>query len=339
GLDAGPSADPSPVKGSAVVHKARSKIPAGRRLVVSLEDEAVGQGVVTLRTGSDDDREGLFVLEGETPVVPTPKASGPPIGEMSAIKFIYGKWAPLSLFGEPAALTSFAPNSGLKAGAGSGAACSRGEIAELSGGAPTLKSRLSSPLSVSMKRGREADTSMGKESPAGKREITTPFSGSDHDGATLTLIKRRRSARGGLSGGVGRDKTEKLHPGGSTRGVTTEAVDVAVVVVVSSAEDAPPPAIAEGVLGDALLPAVPTSAASGALKEATGAHPEEGEGVLAVGEVESRSSDADEAQGEDPAAEPELEALSLETLSSSLAAALLKFGLSGGHFHVFRHPC
>ncbi|PON73131.1 hypothetical protein PanWU01x14_059720, partial [Parasponia andersonii] len=52
----------------------------------------------------------------------------------------------------------------------------------------------------------------------------------------------------------------------------------------------------------------------GASKEATGVHPVEGEGILVVGGVEPHSSDADNAQGEGPTAEFELEALSLENV-------------------------
>ncbi|PON78762.1 hypothetical protein PanWU01x14_016610 [Parasponia andersonii] len=95
--------------------------------------------------GSNNELEHLFKSEGEAPVVPSPKVGGPVTRETPAIKIVYDKGAPSSLPGEPAAPTSSAPSSGSKAGAGSGAAYSYGEIAELCRGAPKLKSRLSSP--------------------------------------------------------------------------------------------------------------------------------------------------------------------------------------------------
>ncbi|PON66699.1 hypothetical protein PanWU01x14_107360 [Parasponia andersonii] len=116
---------------------------------------------------------------------------------------------------------------------------------------------------------------MWKESSEGKRGRTNSSSDSDDDGATLTLIRRRRSARGGPSDGVGQDKTEKLRLGESPIRVLAEAADVAAVTVASSAEDAPPSTITKGTPGDTLLPTVPTSATSGASKEATGVHPVE----------------------------------------------------------------
>ncbi|PON40058.1 hypothetical protein PanWU01x14_300010 [Parasponia andersonii] len=312
--DVDPSANPSPVKVSTVVHRARSKIPAGRRLVVSSEDKARGQGVMTLRMGADDDLEDLFMSGGETPVVLSPEAVRLTTWETPAIKIVYGKGAHLSLLGEPATPTSFAPSSGLKVGAGSGATHSYGETAELSRRAPRLKSRLPSPPSVPMKRGREVDPSKEKESSTGKRGRTTPSSDSDDDGATLTLMRRRKFVRDGPSENVGQDKTEKLQPSGSPREVVAEAAEVAAVTVASSTEDAPPPTVVEGALVDALLSTAPTSAISGASKEATGVCLAGGEGVLAVGRVESRSSNADNAQGKSPAAEFELEVLSLENV-------------------------
>ncbi|PON37686.1 hypothetical protein PanWU01x14_318440 [Parasponia andersonii] len=145
GSDTSPSADPSLAKGSTVVYRARFKVPIGRRLVVSSEDEAGGQGVVTLRTSSNDELEGLFVSKEDVLVAPSPEAGGLATQETSAIKVVYGKWAPSSLLGELIALALFAPSSGLKISTGFDFARSHGEIVELSGVDPRLKSRLSSP--------------------------------------------------------------------------------------------------------------------------------------------------------------------------------------------------
>ncbi|PON74715.1 hypothetical protein PanWU01x14_047740 [Parasponia andersonii] len=196
----------------------------------------------------------------------------------------------------------------------SGTACPHGEITELSVGTPRLKSQLSSPPPVLMKRGREPDSSKGKESPAGKRGKAAPCSDIDDDEAMLTLMRRRRSTRSGPSGGFGQEKTEKSHSGGAPRGVAAEVADVAVVAVASSAKDAPPPAVTESAFGDTLPPTVLTSAASGASKEAIIVHLVEEEGILVVGGVKPHSSDADNAQGEGPVAEFELEVLSLENV-------------------------
>ncbi|PON35126.1 hypothetical protein PanWU01x14_338710 [Parasponia andersonii] len=239
--DPGLSADPSPIKGSTAVHKARSKVSTGRHLVVSSEDEAHA--------------------------VPSPGTSRPPTRETTAIKVVYGKGVPSSLPRESATLTSSTPNSSSKTSTGSGTACPCGEIAELSRGAPRLKSRLSSPPLVPIKRHHEADSSKEKEGPVGKRGRFAPSSDSDDDEAMLTLMRRRRSACGGPSGGIGQDKTEKSHSGGAPRTVAIETVDAAVVTVASSAEDMPPPAIVEGTLGDTQLSTVPTTAASGASKK------------------------------------------------------------------------
>ncbi|PON80212.1 hypothetical protein PanWU01x14_006620, partial [Parasponia andersonii] len=103
---------------------------------------------------SDDNLEGLFVTGGETHVVPPPEVGKLVIREALAIKVVHGEGAPSSLPGEPSAPTSSAPSSGSMAGTGSDAARSRGEIAELSGGALRLKSRLYSPPSVSTKQDR-----------------------------------------------------------------------------------------------------------------------------------------------------------------------------------------
>ncbi|PON33194.1 hypothetical protein PanWU01x14_354730, partial [Parasponia andersonii] len=219
-----------------------------------------------------------------------------------------------SLLSEPSAPTSSAPSSGLKAGTGFGAVCSHREIAELSAGAPRLKSRLSSPPPVPTKRGRKADLSSEKESPVGKRGRAAPSSGSEDDGATLNLMRRRRSACGGLLGGVGQDKTEKSHSGGALRGPVAEIADVAAVAMTSFAEDALPPTVAESVLGDTLPSTFLISAASGASEEATGVHPVEGHSILVVGGSEPCSSDAGNAQGKGSAAKFELEAHSLENV-------------------------
>ncbi|PON67297.1 hypothetical protein PanWU01x14_104720 [Parasponia andersonii] len=250
--DVGPSADPSPVKGKTAVHKAHSKVPAGRCLVVSSEDEA--SGVVILKTSSKDDLEGLFMTGDETPIAPTPKAGQLVIRETPAIKIVYGKGVPSSLPDEPSVPTSSTPSSGSKAGTGSSAAHSRREITELSEG-------LSSPTPVTTKQGRDADLSSEKESPVGKRGRAALSSGSEDDGVTLTLMRRRR--RG-------------------SKGAAAETADVAAVVVISSTEDASPSAVTESALGDALPPTVLISATSGASEEAIEVHLVEGHNVLTV---------------------------------------------------------
>ncbi|PON49745.1 hypothetical protein PanWU01x14_227810, partial [Parasponia andersonii] len=75
------------------------------------------------------------------------------------------------------------------------------EIAELSGGVPRLKSRLSSPPPIPAKWQREVGSSNKEESRAGKRGRVVLSSDSDDDGATLTLLRRKRSTRSGQTGG------------------------------------------------------------------------------------------------------------------------------------------
>ncbi|PON39643.1 hypothetical protein PanWU01x14_303430 [Parasponia andersonii] len=269
GSDAGLSADLLPVKRSTAVHKARSKVSAGQRLVVSSEDEA--------------------------PAVPSSGASGPPTRETIAIKVIYGKGAPSSLPRESTALTSSTPNSGSKMSTGSDAACPCGGITELNRGALRLKSRLSSPPLVPIKWRHEADSSKEKEGPVGKKGRAPFSSDSDDNRATLTLMRRRRSTCGSPSGRIGQDKTEKSHSGKCPKRVANETADIAAVAMVFFAEDVLPPVVAESTLSDAQFSTVPTTATSGALKRATGACPIRGEDVFAVGMVESHSSDADNA--------------------------------------------
>ncbi|PON67422.1 hypothetical protein TorRG33x02_264630, partial [Trema orientale] len=136
GSDAGPSANPSPAKRSTVAHRVQPKVPAGR-----------GARGIALSADSDDELEGLFVSGDDVPVVPSPEMGRPATQEMLTIKIKYGKETSPSLPRESTAPAPPAPNSGSKASAGSGFARSHGEIVELSGEAPRLKSRLSSPPS------------------------------------------------------------------------------------------------------------------------------------------------------------------------------------------------
>ncbi|PON75487.1 hypothetical protein PanWU01x14_041120, partial [Parasponia andersonii] len=69
-------------------------------------------------------------------------------------------------------------------------------------------------------------------------------------------------------------------------------------------------------LEDALSSTAHTSPTLGASKEATGVCLTGGEGILVVAEVESRSLDADDTQGEGSATKFELEALFLENLAA-----------------------
>ncbi|PON51085.1 hypothetical protein PanWU01x14_219430, partial [Parasponia andersonii] len=71
--------------------------------------------------------------------------------------------------------------------------------------------------------------------------------------------------------------------------------------------DAPPLAVANGALGGTQHSSVPTAAASGAC-------PVRGEGALTAGGAELCSSGAGNTQREGPAAQPELQALSLENV-------------------------
>ncbi|PON48377.1 hypothetical protein PanWU01x14_237720 [Parasponia andersonii] len=92
-----------------------------------------------------------------------------------------------------AAVISPTPDSGSK----SSAVSLGGEIAELSGGALRLKSRLSSPPPVPTKWQCEVGSSNEEEGRVEKRGRVILSSDSDDDGATLTLLRRKRSARGG----------------------------------------------------------------------------------------------------------------------------------------------
>ncbi|PON65881.1 hypothetical protein PanWU01x14_113700, partial [Parasponia andersonii] len=124
--------------------------------------------------------------------------------------------------GGSAAVTSSTPDSGSK----SSTVSLGGEIAELSGGAPRLKSRLSSPPPVPTKWQCEVGSSNEEEGRVEKRGKVAPSSDSDDDGATLTLLKRKRSARSGLPRG-----------------------------------GAPPPTVADGAPDGAGLPSVPITIA------------------------------------------------------------------------------
>ncbi|PON34822.1 hypothetical protein PanWU01x14_341210 [Parasponia andersonii] len=117
------------------------------------------------------------------------------------------------------------PDSGSK----SGATCLGGEIAELSGGAPRLKSRLSFPPPVPIKRRHEVGSFNEEEGRAEKRSRVAPSCDSDDDGATPILLRRRRSVHSSPPRG-----------------------------------DAPPPAVADGTPGGVELSSVTTATASGA---------------------------------------------------------------------------
>ncbi|PON55754.1 hypothetical protein PanWU01x14_185630 [Parasponia andersonii] len=96
-----------------------------------------------------------------------------------------------------ATVISPTPDSGSK----SSAASLGRKITDLSGGAPRLKPRFSSPPPVPAKRQREVGSSNEEEGRVEKRGRVVLSSDSDDDGATLTLIMRKRSARGSQSGG------------------------------------------------------------------------------------------------------------------------------------------
>ncbi|PON40416.1 hypothetical protein PanWU01x14_297360 [Parasponia andersonii] len=99
--------------------------------------------------------------------------------------------------GGSAVAISSTPDSGSK----SSTVSLGGEIAELSRGTPRLKSRLSSPPPVPIKRQREVGSSNEEEGRVEKRVRVAPSSDSDDDGATLTLLRRKRSVHRGLPGG------------------------------------------------------------------------------------------------------------------------------------------
>ncbi|PON63353.1 hypothetical protein PanWU01x14_132630, partial [Parasponia andersonii] len=130
--------------------------------------------------------------------VPRPDAGGSPFGVSPA--FLTQRGETMATPGpaeESAAVISPIPDSGSK----SSATSLGGEIADLSGGVPRLKSRLSSPLSVPAKRQREVGSWNEEEVRVEKRGRVVLSSDSDDDGATLTLIRRKRSARCSQSGG------------------------------------------------------------------------------------------------------------------------------------------
>ncbi|PON55915.1 hypothetical protein PanWU01x14_184870 [Parasponia andersonii] len=167
-----------------------------------------------------------MVLSGdEVPAVPRSDAGGPLSGVPSATRAVHGEDMPRSLAGRSTAAISSTLDSSLKLSAIS----LGGEIAELSRGAPRLKSRLSSPPPVPIKQRHEVGSSNKEEGRAEKRGMVAPSSDSDDDGATLTLLRRKRSVRSGLPRG-----------------------------------DAPPPSVANGVPGGAELPSVHAAIASGA---------------------------------------------------------------------------
>ncbi|PON68640.1 hypothetical protein PanWU01x14_094490, partial [Parasponia andersonii] len=145
----------------AAAHKARTKAPAGRRLVV--------------------------LSGGEMPTVPRSNAGGTLSGGLSATQIAQGGETTPSPAGGSAAAISSTPDSGSK----SSAVSLGGEIAELSGGALRLKSRLSSPPSVPTKRQREVGPSNEEEGRVEKRGRVVPSSDSDEDGATLILLRRK----------------------------------------------------------------------------------------------------------------------------------------------------
>ncbi|PON78505.1 hypothetical protein PanWU01x14_017630, partial [Parasponia andersonii] len=144
GSEIGPSADPSPVKGGAAGHKARSKAPAGWHLMVLSGDEV--------------------------PAVPCSDTSGPPSRGTSATRTVHGEEMPLSLAGRSATAISSTPDSGSKLST----ICLGGEIVELSGGALRLKSRLSSPPPVPIKQRHEVGSSNEEEGRVEKKGNVMP---------------------------------------------------------------------------------------------------------------------------------------------------------------------
>ncbi|PON49992.1 hypothetical protein PanWU01x14_226290, partial [Parasponia andersonii] len=235
-------ADPSPIKGGAAAHKARAKAPTGRRLMV--------------------------LSGGEMLAVPCFDAGGPPSRGPSATRIVHGEEMTPSPAGGSATAISSTPDSGSK----SSAVSLGGEIAELSGGAPRLKSKLSSPPPVPIKRRREVGSSNEEEGRVEKRGRVAPLSDSDDDGATLTLLRRKRSVCSGLPRG-----------------------------------DTSPPSMADGTPGGARLPSAPVTIALEAC-------PAGGEGALTASRVGPCSPGVSDAQRKGPAAEPKLEALSLENV-------------------------
>ncbi|PON34466.1 Immunoglobulin-like domain containing protein [Parasponia andersonii] len=139
GSESGPSVGPSPIKGSATASRAQAKASAGRRLVVH---------------------------SGEAKsAVPRSNAGGSPYGGPSALLITRREETMPNPTGGSAAAISPTPNFGSK----SSAVSLGGEIAELSGGVPRLKSRLSSFPPVPIKRQHEVGSSNKKEGRAEKR--------------------------------------------------------------------------------------------------------------------------------------------------------------------------
>ncbi|PON48660.1 hypothetical protein TorRG33x02_319630, partial [Trema orientale] len=338
--DAGPSAEPSSMKKGTAAPRARPKVPAGRRVVVSSKDEAAGSGAAARREDSGDELEGLFVSGDDIPPAPLPGAGGPTTQEATAIKVKYGRG---SSSGQPTtqeataikikygggssgqpkeslAATPPVARLGSTASAGFGSARSHGGIAELSEWAPRLKSRLSFSLSLAAKRGREADPSEADKGSVAKRGRTAPSSDSEDDGVTLTVLRRKRSARHGPSERAGQDKTKKLQVVGSAPQVVgsapqvidgaAEAVTVLVTADDASARSAPSPSSA--------IPTPPSSAVSGGVAEVLRA---EG-GALPLGGEEVRASGADGTRGSDSATELQLEPLSLENVDAVASRSL-----------------
>ncbi|PON37393.1 hypothetical protein PanWU01x14_320580, partial [Parasponia andersonii] len=156
----------------AAASRAQAKAPAGRRLAVHT-------------TGTES-------------AAPRPDAGGSPAGVPPSFLASRGEMmGMLGLTGGSAAVTSPTPDSSSKLSAASPG----GEIADLSWGAPRLKSRLSSPPPVPAKRQREVGSSDAEEVGVAKRGRIILSSDSNDDGATLTLIRRKRSARCSQSGG------------------------------------------------------------------------------------------------------------------------------------------
>lgn len=289
---------------------------------MSSDDESGGRRIVTSSADRGDELEGLFVPGGGAPAALLLRAGEPEPHKTPAVRVKYGG-GPSS--GRPKESTATdSPVTGTESGtsAGSGSARSRGEIADLSGGAPRLKSRLSSPPSVPLKRGREAGSSGGKEGPLSKKSrAASPSDSKDGDGATLTVLRRRRSVRSGPAGGLGQNRGSKPQTGGSAPQVADGAAEVAV--------DAEPiPAATDGALPCASAGPVPTTtddASPGALVSISAAPfpPTPGASggaagvlraesrVLASGEVETHPSGVDGSQGNNMAGGLELEPLTL----------------------------
>ncbi|PON62125.1 hypothetical protein PanWU01x14_141180 [Parasponia andersonii] len=166
GSETGPSVGTSPIKGKPAASRAQAKAPAGRRLAVH--------------------------TKGTESAVPHPDAGGSPAGVPPAFLASRGEtMATPGLTKGSAAVISPIPDSCSK----SSAASPSGEIADLSGGAPRLKSRLSSPPPVPAKRQCKVGSSDAEEVGVAKRGRVVLSSDSDDPGATLTLIMRKRSGR------------------------------------------------------------------------------------------------------------------------------------------------